>query len=194
MSRSFALVILFFAAPLVCAARFPDSASATPSQDPAAPAPAQDPAPTASPAPAQDAAKPAPKKTKKVWTNENLGDANGTISVVGDPQKTSTPKTEAKSAAPDRPVDPRLVANLRQQALGLQAQLDSVDKELADLKNFSRGDSKGSGGLKTNMNYSSASVDDQLRTLTQKKNKIQGALDAVFDAARAKGIEPGQLR
>jgi hypothetical protein len=188
MSRSFALVTLLFSASLVCTSSLPAS-----SREAAAPAPAQDPAPTASPAPAQDAAKPAPKKTKKVWTNENLGDANGTISVVGDPQKTSAPKTETKTA-PDKPVDPRLVANLRQQALGLQAQLDSVDKELADLKNFSRGDSTGSGGLKTSMNYSSASVEDQIRSLTQKKSKIQVALDAVFDAARAKGIEPGQLR
>jgi hypothetical protein len=188
MSRSFALVTLFLSASLVCASRLPAL-----SQEPASPAPAQDPASTASPAPAQGSTKPAPKKTKRVWTNENLGDANGTISVVGDPQKPSTSKTPAKSA-PDQPTDPRLIANLRQQALGLQAQLDGVDKELADLKNFSKGDSTGSGGLKTNMNYSSASVEDQIRSLTQKRSKIQGALDAVFDAARAKGIEPGQLR
>jgi hypothetical protein len=188
MSRSFALVTLFLSVSLVCTS----SLAASP-QEPASPAPAQDPAPTSSPAPAQGSTKPAPKKTKRVWTNENLGDANGTISVVGDPQKPSASKPEAKSV-PDKAVDPRLVANLRQQALGLQAQLDSVDKELAALKNFSKGDSTGSGGLKTSMNYSSASVEDQIRSLTQKKSKIQGALDAVFDAARAKGIEPGQLR
>jgi hypothetical protein len=188
MSRSFALVTLFLSAAVVCASSLPAS-----SQEPASPAPAQDPAPTASPAPTQGSAKPAPKKTKRVWTNENLGDANGTISVVGDPQKPSASKTQAKSA-PDQAADPRLVANLRQQAVGLQAQLDSVDKELADLKNFSKGDSTGSGGLKTSLNYSSASVEDQIRSLTQKRSKIEGALDAVFDAARAKGIEPGQLR
>ena len=187
MSRSFALVTLFLSV-LVCASSLPTS-----SQEPAPPAPAQDPAPTTSPAPAQGSTKPAPKKTKRVWTNENLGDANGTISVVGDPQKPSASKPDSKST-PDRPADPNLVANLRKQALGLQAQLDSVDKELADLKNFSKGDSTGSGGLKTSMNYSSASVEDQIRSLTQKKSKLQTALDNVFDAARAKSIEPGQLR
>ncbi len=178
MSRSFALVTLFLSASLVCASGLPES-----SQEPASPPPAQDPAPTTSPAPAQDSTKPAPKKTKRVWTNENLGDANGTISVVGDPQKPSASKPDAKNI-PDKPIDPRLVASLRQQALGLQAQMDSVDKELADLKNFSRGDSKGSGGLKTSMNYSSASVEDQIRSLTQKKSKIQAALDNVYDVQR----------
>jgi hypothetical protein len=188
MSRSFALVTLLFSSSLVGASGMPAS-----SQEPAPPAPAQDPASAASPAPAQDPAKPAPKKTKRVWTNENLGDANGTISVVGDPQKTSAPKTETKSA-PDKAVDPKLVANLRKQALGLQTQLDNVDKELNDLKNLSKGDSRGAGGLKSSMAYTSASVDDQIRALTQKKSQIQAALDAVFDAARARGIEPGQLR
>jgi hypothetical protein len=188
MSRSFALVTLFLSASLACASSLPAS-----SQEPVSPSPAQDPAPTPSSTAAQASTKPAPKKTKRVWTNENLGDANGTISVVGDPQKPSASKPDAKSV-PDKPVDPRLVAGLRQQALGLQAQLDSVDKELADLKNFSKGDSTGSGGLKNGMNYSSASVEDQIRSLTQKKNKIQTALDNVYDAARSKGIEPGQLR
>ena len=182
MSRSFALANLLFFVALICAWTLPGY-----SQEPAAPAPAQ------APAPSQDATKPAPKKTKKVWTNENLGDANGTISVVGDPQKPSPFRPNAK-VTPDKSVDPRLVATLRKQALALQVQLDSVDKELADLKNFSRGDSKGSGGLKTSMDYSYASVDDQIRGLTEKKGKIQAALDAVFDAARARGIEPGQLR
>jgi hypothetical protein len=188
MSRSFALVTLLIAASLLCL-----SSLRAHSQEPTAPPPAQDPAAPASATQGQNSIKPAPKKSKRVWTNENLGDANGTISVVGDPQKPSVSKPGAKSA-PDKPADPNLVATLRKQALGLQAQLDSMDKELSDLKNFSRGDSTGSGGLKTSLNYSSASVDDQLRDLTKKRSQIQGALDAVFDAARAKGVEPGQLR
>jgi hypothetical protein len=195
MSRSLPLATLLFAASLtpVATASSPDSASARISQAPAATSQAASPASTADPASAQDPSKPAPKKTKKVWTNENLGDASGTISVVGSPQDTPASKTAAKSA-PDKPVDPKLVAGLRQRVLALQQQLDSVEKELRDLQNFSKGDSKGSGGLKSSMNYSLASVDDQIRALTQKKNQIQAALDAVFDAARAKGIEPGQLR
>jgi hypothetical protein len=189
MSRSFALVtLLFFSAALAGL-----SSSPTCAQQAAAPAPAPAPASAASPAPAQDSAKPVARKTRKVWTNENLGDAGGAISVVGDPQSTPTSNTVTRSA-PDKPVDPKLVANLRQRALGLQQQLDVVDKELSDLKNFSKGDTKGSGGLKSSMDYSYASVGDQLRALTQKKSQIQAALDAVFDAARAKGIEPGQLR
>ena len=196
MSRSLPLATLLFAASLIPVATLssPASASARISQEaPAATSQAPSPASSADPSSAQDPTKPAPKKTKKVWTNENLGDAGGTISVVGSPQDTPASKTAAKSA-PDKPVDPKLVASLRQRALALQQQLDSVEKELSDLKNLSKGDSKGSGGLKSSMDYSLASVDDQIRALTQKKNQIQAALDAVFDAARAKGIEPGQLR
>jgi hypothetical protein len=188
MSRSLALVTLLISASLVCAFNLQAS-----SQEPAAPASAQDPS-AANPAPAQDSAKPTPKK-KKVWTNENLGDANGTISVVGDPDKPSASKPDAKSgSAPAKPADANLVAALRKQALALQAQLDKTDKELSDLKNFSRGDSTGSGGLKTSMDYTSASVDDQIRDLTKKRKQLQASLDAVFDAARSRGIEPGQLR
>jgi hypothetical protein len=194
MSRSLASATLLFAASFAAAtaATLPGHASATPSQETAA-APSQAPSPASTASPAQDSTKPAPKKTKRVWTNENLGDASGTISIVGDSQNTATSKPTAKSA-PDKPVDPRLIANLRQSALGLQQQLASVEKELSDLKNFSKGDSKGAGGLKSSMAYTSASVDDQIRALTQKKSQVQAALDAVFDAARARGIEPGQLR
>jgi hypothetical protein len=188
MSRSFALVTLFVSSSLVCA--FSSQAS---SQEPSAPASAQDPAAANNPAPG-DSTKPAPKK-KKVWTNENLGDANGTISVVGDPDKPSVSKPDVKSGtAPAKPADANLVAALRKQALALQAQLDKTDKELSDLKNFSRGDSTGSGGLKTTMDYTSASVDDQIRDLTKKRKQLQASLDSVFDAARSRGIEPGQLR
>src|ERR1700681_3288010 len=118
MSRSLPLATLLFAASLtpVATASSPDSASPRISQTPAATSQAASPASTADPASAQDPTKPAPKKTKKVWTNENLGDAGGTISVVGSPQDTPASKTAAKSA-PDKPVDPKLVAGLRQRVL-----------------------------------------------------------------------------
>jgi hypothetical protein len=145
----------------------------------------------------------APKpKPKKVWTNEDLGEAGGTISVVGNPQSSAANRTaqprQAKSASPkpaDGTVDAKTLAAVRQQLQKLQADLASVDQQLTDLKGFSKGDAKGTGTLSTNtFQYSTASVEDQLKQLQTKKANIQAAIDNLLDAARASGIEPGQLR
>jgi hypothetical protein len=141
-------------------------------------------------------------KPKKVWTNEDLGEAGGTISVVGNPQSSATNKTaqprQAKSTStkpPDGTVDAKTLAAVRQQLQKLQADLAVADQQLTDLKGFSKGDLKGTGALSTNtFQYSTASVEDQLKQLQAKKAHIQAAIDNLLDAARASGIEPGQLR
>ena len=141
-------------------------------------------------------------KPKKVWTNEDLGEVGGTISVVGNPQSSATNKTaqprQAKSTSTkptDGTVDAKTLAAVRQQLQKLQADLALVDQQLTDLKGFSKGDAKGTGTLSTNtFQYSTASVEDQLKQLQTKKANIQAAIDNLLDAARASGIEPGQLR
>jgi hypothetical protein len=141
-------------------------------------------------------------KPKKVWTNEDLGEAGGTISVVCNPQSSATNKAaqpgQGKSTSPkpaDGTVDAKTLAAVRQQLQKLQADLASVDQQLTDLKGFSKGDAKGTGTLSTNtFQYSTASVEDQLKQLQAKKANIQAAIDNLLDAARASGIEPGQLR
>ena len=141
-------------------------------------------------------------KPKKVWTNEDLGEAGGTISVVGNPQNSATNKTaqprQAKSTSPkpaDGTVDAKTLAAVRQQLQKLQSDLALVDQQLTDLKGFSKGDARGTGTLSTNtFQYSTASVEDQLKQLQAKKVNIQAAIDNLLDAARASGIEPGQLR
>jgi hypothetical protein len=141
-------------------------------------------------------------KPKKVWTNEDLGEVGGTISVVGHSQSSVANKAaeprQAKSASPKPPdgtVDAKTLAVVRQQLQKLQADLASVDQQLSDLKGFSKGDAKGTGTLSTNtFQYSTASVEDQLKQLQAKKANIQAAINNLLDAARASGIEPGQLR
>jgi hypothetical protein len=165
-------------------------------------APSQDPAAASAPpssSPAIPAAKP-----KKVWTNENLGDVSGTISVVGDPRRASASSGQAarpgqnKSAATktsDDRVDPKTVAQVREQVQKLQAGIDNVDKQLAQLTGLSKGDSKNTGGLNSDtFSYSTASLEDQIKQLQAKRNQLQTAMDGLLDAARAGGIEPGQLR
>jgi hypothetical protein len=189
MSRSSALAgFLFAVALLTCAAK------SSPSSQDAATASSQGQSPTlAAPETPQDSTtKPAAKKTKKVWTNDNLSDASGPISVVGDARTAAKPQSKTLD---NKPADPKLVANLRQQLGKLRAQLAQVDKQLADLKDFSKGESRSSGGLhQDTWQYNSSSVDEQLRNLQTKKNQIQAAIDGVFDDARRQGIEPGQLR
>ena len=188
MTRSLALAgSLFVLMLLTCGAK----SSSTPQDSPTSTPQGQNASSSAPPLRAQDPAKPIAKK-KKVWTNENLDDARGAISVVGEAR--SVPETLSEPMS-DEPVDPKLIANLRQQLLRLQAQLAQVDKQLVNLKDFSKGESRSSSGLQRNTwQYNSSSVDEQLRNLQANKNKIQAAIDSVLDVARKRGIEPGQLR
>jgi hypothetical protein len=132
-------------------------------------------------------------KPKKVWTNENLGDAGGTISVVGAPRSAS--KAESNKPPADKGVDPKTLRSLRDQLQRLEAQLAVVDQQLSDLKDFGKGDAKHAGGLSQNTAiYNSSSVDEQIQQLKDKRTKLQTTIDSLLDAARGAGIEPGQLR
>jgi len=156
------------------------------------PAPATQQAPNATPAPPQaPAPAPAtpatPAKPKKLWTNENLSDANGPISVVGDPKHPAKGKT-------GQPADPQYVANTRKQLEKLQSELDDTDKQLAALKNFASGEPSPSAGKQLNKGYNLTPVDQQIQSLEEKKKETQSKIDALLDEARKKGVEPGQLR
>ena len=156
------------------------------------------------------AAKP---KTKKVWTNDDMGDVTGTISVVGTvQQKPATTPSRISSLQPavpaapsskqgaatksgDNEVDPKTLAYVKQQMQKLQTGIDQLDKQIEQLKGVSRGDSKNVGGLnKDPWSYSTASIPDQIKSLEAKRNALQASMDNLLDAARASGIEPGQLR
>jgi len=131
-----------------------------------------------------------PKKTKKVWTNENLGDVSGSaISQVGDARKSSPGKNAAA-----KPATSQMVAAYRKQLTTLHAQLAGVEKQIADLMSFSKGETPGANGMQLHKSYSTEPVEDQVRKLEEKRKSLAAKMDAVFDAARKQGIEPGQLR
>jgi chaperonin cofactor prefoldin len=170
-SLSCAIIVIFLAA-FSADAQSPDTASPPPS-----PAPAQGSAPPA------DAPKP-----KKVWTNENLSGANGAVSVVGDP------KSNAKTSSPKQ-VNAQYVATVRKQLEKLQQQLADLDKQIEDLKNFSAGEpSTSASGLKLNKSYEREPIEVQIRALQKQKKDLKSQADALFDEARKKGVDPGQLR
>jgi hypothetical protein len=181
--RTFAVAGFLFVSPALAGA-------AKCSQDPVAASPqTQNQTPTAPQAPAPNSTKPKPKK---VWTNENVADSGGSISVVG--SAGNSPKAQPKPAA-NTSIDPKVLTSLRDQLQRLQAQLNIVDRELSDLKALSKGDSKHAGGLQTNTwQYNSSSVEEQIRHLQEKKKRLEATIDELLDAARKAGIEPGQLR
>ena len=153
-------------------------------------------------------------KPKKVWTNENMGEVSGTISVVGSAQqKPATSPSKISSfqpgvgAAPnskqgagaksgdDNEVDSKTLAEVKRQVQKLQASIDQLDKQIEQLKGVNRGDSKNVGGLNPDTwSYSTASIPDQIKSLEAKRSTLQASMDSLVDAARASGIEPGQLR
>ncbi len=186
MIRALAAAGLLFVSPVLVGA-------AERSQDPApAPSQAQDLAPAAPQTPASNSTKPKPKK---VWTNDNLADAGGTISVVGAPHSPSKVETKPKPDAV-KSIDPKVLRALRDQLQKLQSQLATADQQLSDLKSFGKGESKNAGGglSQNTWQYNTSSVEEQIQQLQAKKTKIQAAIDDLLDAARASGIEPGQLR
>ena len=130
------------------------------------------------------------KKTKKVWTNDDMGGESGSaISQVGDSKNSSPDKSAAA-----KPPSPQVVTAFRKQLAIFQAQLSNVEKQIADLKSFTKGEAPGANGLQLHKSYSTEPVEDQLRKLEEKRKLLAARMDALFDAARKQGIEPGQLR
>jgi hypothetical protein len=171
LSRSVSLAILIFFFAAFSAAQSPNAAPPSP--------PAQ---PLDSSKPADD------KKPKKVWTNENISGANGTVSVVGDPKNKAKPN-------PAQPTDAQYLANTRKQLEKLQSQMDDTTKQIADLTNFSKGESSSSAsGIQLDRSYAREPIEVQIRSLESKKKDLQAKIDALLDEARKKGVEPGQLR
>jgi hypothetical protein len=131
-----------------------------------------------------------PKKAKKVWTNENLTEVSGSVvSEVGDARNSSSGKSTTV-----KPASSQAVAYVRKQLAALQAQLADIDKQIADLKSFSKGEASGASGMQLHKGYTMEPVQNQVAKLEEKRKIIAAQMDAVFDAARKRGIEPGQLR
>jgi hypothetical protein len=152
-------------------------------------------------------------KPKKVWTNDDMGDVTGTISVVGPPPAPQTrtiapskisslqPAVPTSSGKPqsakasDGNVDPKMLAELKQAVQKLQTNIDQLDRQIDELKGASHGDSKNLGVLTSDPSrYSMEPVPEQIKPLEAKKKSQQALLDNLLDTARAVGIEPGQLR
>jgi len=153
--------------------------------DPAPAAKSQDPtvSATASPTPGADANSNA-APAKKVWTNENLNEARGTVSVVGDKRSQKSLGTTSKTGNP---------ATVRQDLQKLQAQLDDVNKQLALYKAFQDGEPVSTNERDFDKGISRVPVDQQIVKLKEKAVKLKKQIDDLVDEARKKGVPANQL-
>jgi multidrug efflux pump subunit AcrB len=188
MSRALAFGIFFFCfTTFACFAQSTDSGPQPQSQTPAAAAPQT--ASQESNATGAAASGQTKKKTKKVWTNEEMSSVGGNVSVVGDSSQTrhaegTTNVTNANNA--------QRIAAYRNQILQYRKQMDALDKQIADFRNFKADNS--SGGMDPHIRYTMTPSEDRIKQLEDKKKQIQAKIDTLEDAARKEGIEPGQLR
>ena len=175
MLRSLSVPVL-----LLVLAAIPAAAQTT---DPNSPPPASQ---TQNPPASADA-----KKPKKVLTNEDLSNSTGKISVVGNGQNNLGEKP--KAAAP-KAANPQYVGFVREKIESLLKQIVDVDKQITDLKNFQAGEpSTNASGVQLDKRYEREPIEVQIRALQSKKKDLQAKLDALYDEARKKGVEPGEL-
>jgi hypothetical protein len=169
------LLLLCGFLPIVCIAQ--DSQAASPSVPSQQPTQAT-PEPTATPAGKTE-------KTKKVWTNEDVKSA-GNVSVVGDKRNQKYTMT--------KPADPATIAKYRTSLQKLQVQLDDVNKQLKMYGDFTEGKPVSEGAWDMSRGYSRTPVDQQETRLREKKKQLEDQMDGLYEEARKKGIESGQLK
>ena len=76
----------------------------------------------------------------------------------------------------------------------LQSQLADANLKLESYKKFLQGENVSYSGRDTGKGYSRTPVEQQMATLQEKKKQLELQIDALYEEARKKEIEPGQLR
>ena len=143
---------------------------ATPAANPSAP-------------PTSSTANSAPPAPKKVWTNDDLPTAKPGID-----KRNQNARPAAQTA------DPATIDRIRKNLEKLQSQLDDVNKKLKSLKDFMEGEPVSTGARDLDKGLNRVPVDQQVVQLQEKKKTLEAELSDLWDEARKKGIDPGQLR
>jgi|HubBroStandDraft_6_1064221.scaffolds.fasta_scaffold00283_25 hypothetical protein len=178
---SFASLALLFAVLLFAA--LPAAAQS----DPASAAKNRDPAVSAAPLPVPAATDTNAAPAKKVWTNENLNEVRGTVSVVGDK------RSQKSLGTPSKPGGSATGAAVRPDLQKLQAQLDDVNKQLALYKAFQDGEPVSTNARDFDKGVSRIPVDQQMVKLKEKAVKLKKQIDDLVDEALKKGTPANQL-
>jgi hypothetical protein len=138
------------------------------------------------------------KKPKKVWTNDELKSVKTGVSVVGDANKSTTPRPGHARKDDEENDNPsphqQQVEEYRSQIRELRDRIEAVDKRIAQLKDFKAENTSASGGIDLHQRYNMEPVADQVKQLEDAKKKLQAQIDDIENEARKSGIEPGELR
>lgn len=146
--------------------------------------------------PATNSQKPPPagktEKPKKVWTNEEVGDLQGPVSVVGTKRSSEGPTQSSQSWA----VASRQgkIQRYRAAITELRKKIDAADQRIAQYKNFKADDSSPNGGINPHKGYSMVPLDEQVKQLEEKKKQLLASIEELENQAKKEGIEPGELR
>jgi ribosome-associated protein YbcJ (S4-like RNA binding protein) len=141
-------------------------------------------------APANSA--PEKKKTKKVWTNDEIGKTGGAVSVVGEPGATDS-ETKKKPASAKDDFRQRQIDDYRNKLSKLQSQINAIDKRINQLKNFNGQNSSPSGGINIYQGYDMVPVPDQIKQLEAKKKELRAKMDDLETDAHKNGITAEDL-
>jgi hypothetical protein len=147
---------------------------------------------------AAETADKAKTKPKKVWTNEEISGVggDGAISVVGKAggAGSNAPSNNFQKITTGSSATDQQAAVYRDRLHKLNIQLETLNKKIAELRNFKAENTGPSGGINMHQRYDMTPVEEQVKELEEKKKHVQGQIEAVGDQARKNGFEPGQLR
>jgi hypothetical protein len=138
------------------------------------------------------------KKTKKVWTNDELKSVKTGVSVVGDANKGTTAQHSHARKDDEENDNPsphqQQVEEYRSQIRELRDRIEAVNKRITQLKDFKAENTSASGGIDLHQKYNMEPVADQVKQLEDAKKKLQAQIEDIENEARKSGIEPGELR
>ncbi|HXN22672.1 MAG TPA: hypothetical protein VOA41_08015 [Candidatus Dormibacteraeota bacterium] len=141
------------------------------------------------------------KKTKKVWTNEDVSGLTGSVSVVGNPAVRHPIKGEASERLDQQAQETRKSGDdikdaewYRQRLAPLRSQLEYVERQIQKLKNFRASNAAPDGGMQHGSRYNMTPLAEQVKQLEVHKKSLQSKFDDLESDARHHGIEPGELR
>jgi uncharacterized protein YukE len=132
---------------------------------------------------------PAPAPTKRVWTNDDIGDLhrNSTISTFSNPGS----KPVAANGKPAPTVKTKDAKRYQDQITTLRAKLPALDEKISQLQGVLKGDT-----VQSARNAGGARIDDwhdELVKLQKQRDDIETKISSLQDEARHNGIPENQI-
>lgn len=142
-----------------------------------------------------DKKEPDEKKPKKVWTNDEVSQLKGGVSVVGEaraPEEQSA--DEENDDKPGSNTHQAMIRHYRDAIADLKAQIANADALIAKLRDVKGEDASPSGGVDPNRLAFASPPEEQVKQLEIKKKQLQAKIEDLEVQANKEGIEPGELR